>query len=115
MEVFTFDKNAKKQEEFFPIIRGTFTNTVNLAERYFKQADMIDIGEEFAAHVAFGLVKCDQARNQEYDYWGGSIYASPLFARIAKDYSSTKYAEEVRTNCVYYYYYDSFLPEGEEE
>lgn len=114
LEVYKFDKDAKKQEEYFPIVRGTFTNTINVAERYFKQADMIDIGEEFAAHVAFGLVKCDQARNQEYSYWGDAMYASPLFARLANDYTSTKYAEEVRSNCVYYYYYDSFLHEEEE-
>ena len=114
LDVYKFDKNEQKQEEYFPIIRGTYTNTINLAERYFKQADLLDLGDEFAAHVAFGLVKCDQARKQEFDYWGNSMYASPLFARLAKDYSSTRYADEVRTNCVYYYYYSDVEDEPED-
>lgn len=106
-----FDKDAARQEENFRVVNGTFTNTINLADRYFKRADTFEIGDEFAAHVAFGLVKCDQARNQESGSWYSSMYASPLFARLAKDYSDTKYANEVRSNCVYYYYYEYYLPE----
>ena len=105
VEVDAFDKSNPKQEEYFGVVRGTYTNTINIAEKYFKRAETFEIGDEFAAHVAFGLVKCDQALNQENYSWWGSMYVSNKFAKLVNEYSSTKYANEVRTNCVYYYYY----------
>lgn len=114
LEISTFDKNKAKQEEYFPVVRGTYANTATIAEKYFKRAETFQIGDEFAAHVVFGLIKCDQAKHQENGTWYSSMYASPLFERLAKDYASTQYADEVRTNCVYYYYYSYFTPEEEQ-
>ena len=116
VEVNTFDKNTQKQEEYFPVVRGSYTNTVKTAEKYFNKADTYEIGDEFASHVAFGLIKCDQALNQEnYDSWS-SPYVSSKFGRLIKDYPTTKYTNEVRTNCYYYdYYYQGMMEDYVEE
>ena len=116
VEINTFDKNTQKQEEYFPVVRGSYTNTVKTAEKYFNKADTYEIGDEFASHVAFGLIKCDQALNQEnYDSWS-SPYVSSKFGRLIKDYPTTKYTNEVRTNCYYYdYYYQGMMEDYVEE
>lgn len=111
----SFDSGRNQQEEFFPMISGTFNNTIPIAEKYFKQAEQLAFDSEFAAHVIFGLIKCDQAINQEKHSWYYNLYASPMFAKLATtDYKSTKYAENVRTYCKYYYYFESYGHEGEE-
>jgi hypothetical protein len=105
LEVNKFDKGKVRQEEFFPVIDGTYSNTIPIAEKYFKRAEQLAFDNEFSAHVVFGLIKCDQAKNLDQSAWGYIIYASPMFEQLATTYTVTKYADEVRTYCKYYNFY----------
>lgn len=112
IEYTTFDKNKATQKEYFPLINGTYHNTLDIADKYYQKAEELSGDKELKAHAVFGEIKCDQGKNAESDGWWYDMYVSPKFSKLLGEYNDTKYESEVRENCSYYSF---FIPDGDPE